>query len=308
MSPAGITALLALTLALALAGLWTLQRGWAERGALTDRTERGFSERQPVRWRVRVDRALRRTPPGRALARRLAQAGLRAGVLETILLAAGGMLTVAVVVGAPFGRVTGLLAAAAALAGGNAWLNSRQRRRQELLVAQLPEVARVLSNALSAGLAMPAALAMVTDELADPAAVEFRQVVHALRIGRPVDAALNELAERLPSREVGVLVTTLVVQQRAGGDLVDALRTISDTLETRKDLRQEIRTATAGSVATTYAVVGLVVATLVVLNLIDPGVLDQLTGTLIGRAVVAVAVALYALGFLLIGRIIRIEV
>lgn len=304
----GIVALLALALTLALAGVWSLLRGRAERDALTNRTERGFVEPPVDSLRARADRMLRRTPPGRALAFRLSQAGLGVSVLEAVLMAAGGMLVVAIAVGVPFGRITGVLAAGAALAGGNAWLNGQRRKRQELLIGQLPEVARVMSNALSAGLAMPSALALVADELADPAATEFRQVVHELRIGRPVDAALNELAERLPSREVGVLVTTLVVQQRAGGDLVGALRNISETLETRKDLRQEIKTATAGTVATSYAVVGLVVATLVVLNLTDPGLIDQLTSTLIGRVVVAVVVILYALGFLLISRIIRIEV
>lgn len=308
MSMLGIVALLAMTLTLALAGVVALQRGRAEREALAYRTELGFAERQGRRLDVVIDRALRRTAPGRALGRRLSLAGLQVNVIEAVLAAAAGAVVAAVVVNAVFGRVTAFLAAVAVLVGANAWLNNKMQQRREVLIAQLPEVARVLSNALSAGLALPAAMAMVTNELTDPAAEEFRKTVHALRIGRSVDQALNELADRLPSRELGVMVTTLVVQQRAGGDLVGALRSISDTLEARKKLRQELKTATSGVVATSYGAVGLIVAVMVMLNVVNPGIIDQLTGTFLGRLVVAAAVLLYAVGFLAINRIVRIEV
>jgi tight adherence protein B len=304
----GILSLLVLTMTLGLWGMWTLQRGRAERDALTDRTELGFSERQSSRLHASIDNVLRRTTPGKALRRRLSLAGINLTVLDTVLLTAIGATAVGVAVSTFFGRVTGLLAAVVFLAGANAWLTNQQLRRQDQFIGQLPEVARVMSNALSAGLAMPSALRMVATEVPDPARTEFRHAVDAMRVGHSPEAALEELADRLPSREVGVLVTTLAVQQRAGGDLVNALRHISETLEARKALREELKTETSGSVASSYIVVGVVVITFVLLNIVSPGIVEKLTSTLIGRVVVVVSLLLYTAGFIIIRRITRIEV
>ena len=76
-------------------------------------------------------------------------------------------------------------------------------------------------------------------------------------MGQPIEDALEALRDRLPSRELGVLMTTLVIQQRAGGDTVRALNELGHTLEARKDLIREIRTLLAGAVYTSYVVAGI---------------------------------------------------
>ena len=72
--------------------------------------------------------------------------------------------------------------------------------------------------------------------------------------------ALERLRERLPSREVAVLMTTIVIQQRAGGDTVRALQELGATLDARKDLLREVTTLMSGSVFTSYVVAGIGVA------------------------------------------------
>ena len=114
----------------------------------------------------------------------------------------------------------------------------------------------MLANGASAGLSLPAAVQLAARELPEPAAAEMRSVVEQLRVGQPVEDALESLRERLPSRELGVLMTTLVIQQRAGGDTVRALNELSGTLEARKDLLREIRTLLSGAVYTSYVVAG----------------------------------------------------
>ena len=89
----------------------------------------------------------------------------------------------------------------------------------------------------------------------------------------------------MPSREVAVLVTTLVIQQRAGGDTVSALRDMSETLERRKDLRREIKTILAGALATGYTVAALGVGTLVFMNVISPGIVARMLDGWLGRIV-----------------------
>ncbi len=104
-----------------------------------------------------------------------------------------------------------------------ALIERRRGNRRDAFVAQLPEIARMLSNGTAAGLSMPQAVRMASRELADPAGAELRRVVEEMQVGRPVEDALEALRERLPSREVAVLMSTIVIQQRAGGDTVRAL-------------------------------------------------------------------------------------
>ena len=125
---------------------------------------------------------------------------------------------------------------------------------------QLPDLARMLSNGTQAGLSIPGAVQMAARELDDPAGAEMAAVVQEMRIGQPLDRALERLQERLPSREVAVLMTTIIIQQRAGGDTVRALQELGGTLEARKDLIREIRTLLSGSVFTSYVVAGIGIA------------------------------------------------
>ncbi len=95
----------------------------------------------------------------------------------------------------------------------------------------MPEIARVLANATNAGLSIATAIAIAGDELDEPARGELQQVSVSLSFGNDIESALEELRDRLPSREVGVLMSTLLVSARSGGSLVTSLRTIADTLE-----------------------------------------------------------------------------
>ena len=105
-----------------------------------------------------------------------------------------------------------------------------------------------------------------------------------MRLGQPLDRALERLQERLPSREVAVLMTTIIIQQRAGGDTVRALQELGGTLEARKDLIREIRTVLSGSVFTSYVVAGIGIATIVLMNVFTPGVMREMTSSLAGPA------------------------
>ena len=75
-------------------------------------------------------------------------------------------------------------------------------------------------------------------------------------------------------------MTTLIIQQRAGGDTVRALSELGQTLEARKDLLREIRTMLSGAVFTSYLVAGMGAGTILMINAISPGIMRQLTTTL----------------------------
>lgn len=273
-----------------------------ERRERIDRTALTRVEAQASTFRYRADRWLRRTRVGGMVESELAAAGLTWTVLGGTLAVAGVMVGVFAIVNSLAPWWAALLALYGGWRGVQAYLERRRGQRVDAFVAQLPELARTISNAASAGRSLPSAVRLAARELDDPASTELRIVAEELRIGRSLDDALERLQQRLPSREVGVMTTTLLIQQRSGGDLVRALREMAETLDKRKDLRSEIRTLMAGSVFTGYAVVGLGFGAILLVNAVSPGAIDRMLEAWPGRIAMVVAAGMYAVGLVLIRR------
>lgn len=299
------TVLAAILAVLAGRQLWI---SWEERRARIERSALTRVEAEASTLRYRLDRWLRRTAVGDVIEQRLAAAGVPLSVLTVVLLVLAGLVGGFVVFDLLMPWWTGPVGSYLAWRGLRAELDRRLARRRDRFVRQLPELARTISNAVSAGRSLPSALRLAARELDDPAATEMATVAEELRIGQPLEIALERLAERLPDREVSVMVTTLLIQQRAGGDLVRALREMAATLDKRKDLRAELRTMTAGAVYTGYVVVALGVGAVLLVNSITPGALDEILSTWVGRVAVLASVGLYAVGVVLIRQQQSIEI
>ncbi|MGW0336900.1 type II secretion system F family protein [Streptomyces sp. NPDC003011] len=299
-----------LTCVLAVTGVHTYAKGRAQRAALVERLS--AAGQIPVTGRRRrfrnLDRRLRGTKTGRKLELRLAATGLDitpgeffAGMLAGV----AGLWLIGQATLAPFfGPIAGLLGIWAALQ----FLTWQRQKRIEKFINQLPEMSRILANATQAGLALRTAIGMAAEELEAPAGEELAKVANQLAMGATMDDALGEMAERLPSRELVVLVTTLVLSNRAGGQVVSALRNLTETLEERKETRREVRTQLSQVSMTSYAVPVLGVGSLFLMNGVKDGALDRMTGSPVGQTAVIVAFALYAVGFILIRRLSRIDV
>ncbi|MHC5907404.1 type II secretion system F family protein [Streptomyces sp. S6] len=304
------TGLTVLGLTLAVAGLHTYATGRAQRAALVDRLS--YTGQLPSSGRRRrfrdLDRRIRRTGLGRRLEHRLTTTGLDVtpGEFTVYLLGAvAGVWLITQAVLAPFfGPIAGLLA----VGGAFQFLNWQRQKRIERFINQLPELARILANATQAGLALRTAIGMAAEELEAPAGEELAKVANQLAVGQSMDEALGELADRLPSRELVVLVTTLVLSNKAGGQVVGALRNLTETLEERKETRREIRTQLSQVNLTAYAVPLLGVGSLFLMDGVKEGALERMTGSTAGQISVLVAFGLYAVGFVLIRRMSRIDV
>jgi len=301
-------AVLALALGLLVLGIVDVERGNAQNRALLERSALDAAEARSRRWRSRFDVWVRRRRWGRRIEGLIAasRVGVTPGDAVLVLGVAGALAFV--IVNRLAGALFGVLAVVAVVLVGRAYLRRQIEARREEFIGQLPELARTLSNAASAGLALRSAIAMAADELADPAGAELKVIRERMAVGMSLDDALEALEQRLPSRELRLLVTTLVIQSRSGGALVSALQGMSDTLESRKDLRRELRTLTAGAVYTGY-LVGLVgIGVLLLVNAISPGALKSMSGSLVGQASFVIAAGLFALGLFLIRRSTAIDV
>ena len=159
-----------------------------------------------------------------------------------------------------------------------------------------------------AGLSIPSALELCVREIESPAKDELQLVIDELALGRSVEESLASLQHRLPSREISVLMTTLIIQQRVGGDAVRALQELSETLDTRRETLREVRTLMAGALYTSYIVPVLGIGALLLLDALNAQTLHRMTTTPLGIAALVTAAALYSLGWIAIRRTTRVEV
>lgn len=258
---------------------------------------------------TRLDERLVRVRWGQRLVALLAGAGLPAWSPSLFLAAAcAGAVLVGLVVLPLFGWATAALAVLLVGVGARRWLDRRRKQRVDRFVAQLPELARLLANGASAGLAVRRSLEMAAEEMTEPAASEVAQVGAEMAVGRTMGDALASLSERLPSRELSVLVQTLTIQGRSGGELVTALAGIGQTLEERRRLRREVATATMGAQFSGYTVIFLAFGAVGLMNAFSPGVVDVMITNLAGQVVLLVATGLFVIGYLLVRRLARVEV
>lgn len=288
-------------------GVYELGTGFDQQRVLTSRSALDAADRRANSFMGRLDRSLRRTDVGRQIERRIFASGLRLRVATFVVLVLAGMVAVVVVIGYLLAPLLGIIAAVGVIAAAFSYLNSQEAKRREEFIGQLPEIARVLGNAAGAGLSIRSAIEMAADELGDPAKAELKRTADSLKIGQPFEEAMQDLADRLPSRELSVLVSTLVVSSRSGGSMVTALRNISGTLEDRKELRREVKTIMGHSVMTGWIIAFMGVASLFMINGMQPGVMDKMTGSFLGIIVLVVASAMFGIGLLLIRRFTRIE-
>ncbi|MET8680714.1 type II secretion system F family protein [Streptomyces sp. NPDC004647] len=295
---------------LAVMGVHTYASGKAQQQAVVDRLSiTGPPAPAGRRRRFRgVDRRMRQTRYGKKLDNRLAATGLDLTVGEftayMVFLAAGLWFVGSSALAAFFGPIAGLLGIWAAFG----FLGWQRGKRNEKFINQLPELSRILANATQAGLALRTALSMAAEELDAPAGEELGKVADKLSVGHSIDDALGELTDRLPSRELVVLVTTLVLSNRAGGTVVGSLRNLTVTLEERKETRREVRTQLSQVHMTAFAVPVLGLGALLLMNQVMPGSLDRMTSSPLGQGAVVVAFGLYALGFFMIRRMSKIDV
>lgn len=300
MEPRDLLLLLLASSVVGLVGLWQWHQGRAVQREAMAQMRREEGERASAPLRGKLGDRLRRTRFGKWLEDELAAAGIAMAPVDAIITTVAMGVAAGLASTLLFPTPIAVLIGIGAMAGCDGYRRYRLSKRVEAFIAQLPELARSLSNAASAGLALSSAVQMTATDIDDPARSVLRRVTDELRVGQSVDTAFANLERRMPSREVAVLVSTLVIQQRAGGDVVRALRDMAQTLDARKETAREVRTMLAEAKQTGYLVVGIGLATPLVLNLVMPGSLDEVLGSWIGRVVLVVSGGLFLAGFLLI--------
>lgn len=221
---------------------------------------------------------------------------------------AGAVVVLLLLVGLTRDPFTGLLVTVLLAMIPPAVLSFLARRRQKQFDSLLPDTLQLLASTLRAGYSLMQGVEAVSQEVSEPVGRELRRVVTEARLGRPLEASLEGVAERMDSADFAWAVMAIRIQREVGGNLSELLVTVADTMTERERLRRDVNALTAeGKVSA--VVLGLLP---ILIGLFiwgaNPGYLDPLFDTTIGKIMLIGSVVLAGFGFYWMKKTIEIEI
>jgi len=144
-------------------------------------------------------------------------------------------------------------------------------RRVAKFNSNFPDAIELMVRGLRSGLPITETLGIVATELPGPVGLEFRAVSDKMKIGRTMEAALQDTADRLGTAEFQFFVITLAIQRETGGNLAETLSNLADVLRKRAQMRLKIRAMSSESKASAYIVGALPFIVFILVYMINPG-------------------------------------
>ncbi|HZC38464.1 MAG TPA: type II secretion system F family protein [Sphingomicrobium sp.] len=185
-----------------------------------------------------------------------------AGVLVLITLALifrGAPFILALFVGMFFG-----------IGGPHFVIGKMIKRRIKKFNSNFPDAIELMVRGLRSGLPITETLGIVASEISGPVGLEFRIVVDKMKIGKTMEAALQDTADRLGTAEFQFFVITLAIQRETGGNLAETLSNLADVLRKRAQMVLKIRAMSSESKASAYIVGSLPFIVFTLVYMINP--------------------------------------
>jgi tight adherence protein B len=204
------------------------------------------------------------------------------------------------------------MTAGAAAAGGLGlprWvLNFLRKRRLKKFLNVFPDAVDVIIRGVKAGLPLGDCMRVIAQEAAEPVRTEFKLAIEATALGLSLGEASERIVERVPLAEASFFSIVINIQQKAGGNLSEALANLSRVLRDRKKLKQKVQ-AVSSEAKASAAIIGslpFIVGTLV--WLINPRYIELLWLTSGGRVVIGVCLSWMLAGCLVMRKMINFDV
>jgi tight adherence protein B len=186
------------------------------------------------------------------------------------------------------------------------WMQRRTRLRK--FEAIFPETLEFISRSMRAGHAFSVSLEMIYREFAEPVSGEFRRTFEEANLGLPIEVALQGLAKRIPSLDVHFFVSAVLLQKRTGGNLAEILDKLAYVIRERFKLRGRIRAVSAHGRMTATSLSCIPIAVAILMFYTNPDYVKFFFEDEVGNIMAGVAVALQLVGYLIMKKIVNIEV
>ena len=253
-----------------------------------------------------TENALGKFKPWRRLQRLLERADLPLRTVEFVYLMLGAGLLVGLVVA---GMTRSIPLIALGLVGGAAvpylFVSFKARQRVRAFENQLPDLLVTMAAGLKAGHSFRQALQSVVDEDQPPASKELKRVLTETRLGRPMDEALADMAQRIGSKNFEFVITAVTIQRQVGGSLASLFDMVADTVRNRQQFAKKIKGLTAMGRASAYVLIGLPFFVAAMLTILNPKYMSPLWHTGTGHKLIITMFVMIGVGSLVLRKIVN---
>jgi tight adherence protein B len=263
-----------------------------------------------VRGRL-ATRALERLKLKAAVERMLETADLKWGAAGLLHRSAGACLGAALAVMALTANRLPLVTAAAGLLAAMVPVKLAQRKargRVRKFEEQFPDCLEFIARSMRAGHAFSVSLEMVHKEFGEPLGGEFRRTFEEQNLGQPLDIVLKKLGHRIPSLDTQFFVSAVLLQKRTGGNLAELLDKLAHIIRERFKLRARVRAISAQGLMSGRILAAIPAVVGALMFVINPRYAQFFVDDPAGHELLAGALGLQAVGYLIIKKIVTIEV
>ena len=261
-----------------------------------------YRERYLEEAKTELDDVLIQIPPGRILD--LSIASSAAGGIITIVLMASQLDSFSWQWGIP----AAFMAAVILFPAPRIILKYIRKKRLNKFNFQLEDALNMMSGALKAGFSINQALEEVADCDLHPVSVEFRLLLQEIRLGVPLDQALDNMSRRLGSDDFDLVVTAIITARQTGGELTATLERVAMLIRERVRINQKVHALTAMGRLQALMIGVMPFILLVGLSYVSPEMMSSFLHSLTGVIALIAVVILVICGFLSIRKITNIEV
>lgn len=185
------------------------------------------------------------------------------------------------------------------------WLRTQRQRRIKGFETALPQSLEMFARSLRAGHAIPVAIGVLAEEAPLAVRQDFAELHRDQNYGLPLRDAFLAMLERMPSRDLRIFVTGVIIQKDTGGNLPDVMDRIVAVIRDRVRIQGEVRVHTAQGRLTGWILCLLPVVLMLLINTMSPGYSHILFDDPFGRKLMYTSVILLCLGAFTIRQIIR---
>jgi tight adherence protein B len=184
------------------------------------------------------------------------------------------------------------------------WVSMKAKRRMLKFEDQLPDLLVTLAASLKAGHSFKQGIQTLVDEGQEPASKELSRVITDTRLGRPMDEALADTAERIGSKDFSFVITAVTIQRQVGGSMAGLFDMIADTVRQRQQFARKIRGLTAMGRASAYVLIALPFFVAAALTLLNPSYMSPLYATSTGHMLIMLGLVMMGIGSLFLRKIV----
>jgi tight adherence protein B len=188
------------------------------------------------------------------------------------------------------------------------WLKGREQKALAKFDEQLPEALDLLSRSMRSGHALSAGMEIITQEMDEPLRSEFAAAIDEINLGLSFREALENMCERVPSRDLRFFAIATLIQRESGGNIAEILDQISGLVRERTKFKRHVVTLTAEGRISGVVLIGLPVTLFIYLYFVNYDYISLLWNDRLGYIMMTVSIINMFIGTLVIKKMTQIEI